>query len=326
MQSRGGPLFTFRLIPVVAGLLARHGIDGAELLEEAGVPVSAMRGEITAPLSRVQGFISRSASRLDAPLFGLDLAAALPGGAYGVAEFLMRSAPSIADALRELGEFAALINPSGQFRFAVDPQGDGRLHYSFGTERDTLGSHLNEYTIAYIVRQLGAVLGERLPLASVWFSHARSSGAEQVAAHFGCPVRFQARDCGFALTRETLARVPRTADPLLFKFLLDQARAQLSRLGALDIVSQVVRAIESRLASGELDAASVARALALSPRTMQRHLDDAGTTFRDVLAHVRDRRRAELRAGGVAEAEIARQLGFSDARAMRRSLDRLQTA
>ena len=321
MRSRGGPLFTFRLIPVIAGLLARGGVDVTELLDEAGLPLAAARGEVTAPLSRMQAFISRCATRLVAPLFGLELAAVLPGGAYGVAEFLMRSAPSIGDALHVLGDFAALINPSGQFRFVVDDSGDGRLHYSYGTERDTLGRHLNEYTIAYIVKQIGAVLGERLPLASVWFSHARAEGAEQVAAHFGCPARFQARDCGFALTRETLARAPRTADPLLFQFLLDQARTQLARLGSLDIVSQVVRALEPRLPSGELDAASVARALALSPRSMQRHLDEAGTTFRDVLAHVRERRRAELRAGSVPEAEIARQLGLSDARAMRRSLD-----
>jgi len=92
-------------------------------------------------------------------------------------------------------------------------------------------------------------------------------------------------------------------------------------MGSLDIVSQVVRALEARLQSGELDAASIARALALSPRSMQRYLDEAGTTYRDVLAHVRERRRAELSAGGVAEATIARELGFSDARAMRRSLD-----
>jgi AraC-like DNA-binding protein len=316
VRSRSGPLFTFRLIPVIAGMLARRGVDIAQLLDDAGLPLAAVRGEVTAPLSRMRDFIARCATHLESPQFGLELATALPGGAYGVAEFLVRSAPSVEAGLGVLRDFAALINPSGQFRLT-----DGRVHYSFGTERDTLGCHLNEYTIAYIVKQFGAVLGERLPLASVWFSHARSDGAEAVAAHFGCPVRFQARDCGFALTADVLARAPRTADPLLFQFLLDQARAQLARLGSLDIVSQVVRALESRLHSGELDAASVARALALSPRSLQRYLDEAGTTYRDVLAHVRERRRAELRAGGVAEPEIARQLGFSDSRAMRRSLD-----
>jgi hypothetical protein len=315
-------LFTFRLVPVIGGMLARRGLDVAELLEQAGLPLAAARGEVTAPLPRIQGFIARCAARLELDHFGIELAAALPGGAYGIAEFLVRSAPSIAAGLDVLRDFAVLINPGGRFRIEHDAAGDARVHYSFGTERDALGIHLNEYTIAYIVRQFGAVLGGPVPLANVWFAHARTDGIEPVAAHFACPVRFQARDCGFALTRDVLARVPRTADPLLFHFLHDQARAQLARLGSLDIVSQVVRAVESRLASGEVDAPSVARALALSPRSMQRHLDEAGTTYRDVLAHVRERRRAELAAGGVAEPEIARQLGFSDARAMRRSLDR----
>lgn len=320
MGTRTGPLFTFRHVPAISAMLARRGIDVTELLTAAGLPLSAARGEVTAPLSRVQHFIALSSARLAAPRFGIDLAAALPIGAYGVAEFLMRSAPTVETAIAALCEFAALINPSGRFRFEAG-DGEGRLHYSIGTERDTLGMHLNEFTIAYLVRGFAAALGGHMPTASVWFSHARRDGAEAIAQHFACPVRFQARDCGLALSREVLATAPRTADPLLFQFLLDQARAQLSRLGAVDIVTQLVRVLEMRMASGELGAAAVAGALALSPRSLQRYLEDAGTTYRHVLAHVRERRRAELRGGGVDEAEIARQLGFSDARAMRRSLD-----
>ncbi len=315
-------MFTFRQIPAIGGLLARRGIDVTGLLGETGLPLGAAHGEVTAPLSRIQAFITRCAAHLQTPLFGIELATALPGGAYGVAEFLVRSAPTVEAGIGVLREFAMLINPNGQFRFAIDDSNDeGRLHYSFGAERDTLGMHLNEYTIAYIVRQFGAVLGERLAVASVWFSHARPSGAEAVATHFGCPVRYQARDCGIALSKAVLARRPQTADPLLFQFLLDQARSQLARVGSSDIVSRVVHTLEARLQSGDLEAASIAYALALSPRTLQRHLEDAGTTYRDVLAHVRERRRAELRAGGVSDADIARQIGFSDARAMRRSLD-----
>jgi AraC-like DNA-binding protein len=302
-------------------MLARRGLDVGVLLEESRLPLAAVRGEVTAPLSRIQDFISRCAVGLESAQFGIDLATALSGGAFGVAEFLVRSAPTVETGLGVLRDFAALINPSGQFRLVSDDT-TGRLHYSFGTERDTLGMHLNEYTIAYVVRQFGAMLGEPAPLVSVWFSHARTDGAEKVAAYFACPVRFQAPDCGLEVTRESLARALRTADPLLFQFLLDQARAQLSRLGSIDIVAQVVRALESRLHTGRhLDAKSIASALALTPRSLQRYLEDAGTVYRDVLAHVRERRRAELRAGRVPDSEIASQLGFSDVRSMRRSLD-----
>lgn len=95
MRRRTGPLFTFRQVPAIGGLLATRGIDVIELLGQAGLPLTAARGEVTAPLSRIQAFITHCATRLESPLFGIELATALPGGVYGVAEFLVRSAPTL---------------------------------------------------------------------------------------------------------------------------------------------------------------------------------------------------------------------------------------
>jgi len=309
-------LFTFRLIPAIAGLLARRGVDAAALLTEHELPLDALRGEITAPLPRIQAFVAGAARAVDDDRFGLTLAASLPGGAYGTAEFLVRSAASVEEGLRVLCEFAALINPSGHFKYEA-----GRLHYGLASQRNVLGVHLNEMTLAYIVRQMAAVTEGGLPLADVWFAHLRRTGADEVSRHFGCTARFGAPDCGFALSPATLARAPRTADPLLFGFLHSQAKAQLAHVGPVDIVSQLMRVLEARLPSGEVGAAEVARAMATTSRSLQRHLAGAGTSYREVLAHVRSRRRAELQGGGIGEPEIARRLGFSDARAMRRSLD-----
>jgi AraC-like DNA-binding protein len=316
-----GVLFTYRFVPLITGMLARAGIDAATLLDEIGIPQAAMRGEITAPLGRIQKFIDRAAALLKMPLFGLDLAQAVPAGAYGVAEFLVRSANSVEAGLRVLCELAPLINPVGEFRFEVNRDGDGELHYRVAAQRDTLGCHLNEYSIAYVTRNISGVLGREIQLADVWFSHARTEHADAVAQRFRCPVRFRAADCGFTVSKAELAAVPRTADQALHDFLYAQARTQLARIGPIDIVSHVVRIIEARLPHGDVAAPAVAAAMATTTRSLQRHLGEAGTSFRDVLAHVRRRRRIELEHGGVAEAEIARQLGFADARSMRRSLD-----
>jgi AraC-like DNA-binding protein len=291
------------------------------MLDDAGLPHAAMRGEITAPLARIARFVDRAARSLGAPLFGFDLAAVVPVGAYGVAGFLLRASRDLEAAARALCEFAPLINPIGEFRFTTTPDGDGELHYRVAAQRDTLGEHLNEYTIALIVRNFGAAIGRDLALRSAWFSHARRDHADQVAQRLGCSVRFQAADCGFALAPEELAQVPRTADPALYEFLNAQARAQLAQIGPVDIVSHVVRVIEARLPHGDVSAASVAEAMATTVRSLQRHLGDAGTTYRDVLLHVRRRRRLELVHGGLAEPQIAKLLGFADARSMRRSLD-----
>jgi AraC-like DNA-binding protein len=154
----------------------------------------------------------------------------------------------------------------------------------------------------------------------VWFTHRRERNSDAVAKHFGCDVRFQARECGMAVGRTTLMRSARTSDPPLFAFLLEQARAQLSRIGSNDVVAQVMRVIEVRLARGDVGAGAVAQAMATTVRSMQRHLGEAGTTYREVLDHVRLRRFEELTRGGVAESDIARELGFADAKSMRRAL------
>jgi AraC-like DNA-binding protein len=314
-------LFTFRLIPIITNMLAQRGVDAASLLDEVGLPHAAMRGEITAPLARISKFVDRAAIALQAPVFGLDLATIVPIGAYGVAGFLLRASRDLETAAKPLCELFPLINPIGEFRYSTTDIGEGELHYRVAAQRDTLGAHLNEYTIALIVKNFGEVVGRDLVPRRAWFSHARSEHADEVARRLRCSVRFQAADCGFALGRDDLAQVPRTADPALYAFLDAQARAQLSQIGPVDIVSHVVRVIEARLPNGDVSASAVASAMASTVRSLQRHLGEAGTTFRDVLLHVRRRRRLELEHGGLSEAQIAKQLGFADARSMRRSLD-----
>lgn len=316
MATSSPVLFTFRLVPVISTALARAGIDATALLDEAKLPHAALRGEVTAPVGRIQLFVDLAARALKAPLFGLDLAAAAPPGAYGVTEFLLRACNNLEAAARVLCELAPLINPIGEFEFR-----DGELHYRVAVLKETLGCHLNEFTIALLARGFGSAVGGELAITRAWFSHARPQHADEVAKRLRCPVQFEAADCGFAISPEDLAKQPRTADPALFDFLYAQAKAQLSQVGPVDIVTHVVRVIEARLSTGDVSAPDIAKAMATTTRSLQRHLGEAGTTYRDVLAHVRRRRRLELQLGGLDEARIAKMLGFADARSMRRSLD-----
>jgi AraC-like DNA-binding protein len=104
-------------------------------------------------------------------------------------------------------------------------------------------------------------------------------------------------------------------------FLLAQAREQIASQGKGATIMQVVRVIEARISDPDLSPLTVARSLSLSQRTLQRQLADAGTTFRDLLASVRRRRRDELARKGLGAAEIAPHLGFASAKTMRRSLN-----
>lgn len=319
-SSPAGVLFSFRLVPVLSAMLARRGVDAGALLTAAGLPLDGLRGEFIAPLPRIRRFLDDVAARLEAPHLGLDLAERVPTGAYGIIEFLVRAAPTVHDGLRALCQFGPLVNPSGEFRLLDGPAGSARLHYAVAGQRDVLGSHLNEYSIAFLLRQFALVFEAPLRATEVWFAHGRRTDAEVVARRLGVSVRFHAADCGFALPASELARAPRTADPPLFEFARAQAQAQMARVGDADIITQASRVIAIRLGHGEVSAEAIASAMSLTTRTLQRHLTEAGTTFRDVLTHVRRRRQGELRQAGLDEGRVAAELGFSDARAMRRSL------
>lgn len=313
------PLFTFRQLPTVKLLLEAHPTAFDEVMRAAGFS-SVSTAEITAPLSKVQDLLERAAKRTGSAMFGLDLAERIPAGAYGVTEFVVKSAPTLRHALSGMVELSPLINPALDMRYVADDLGC-ELHFSYGAERDALGEILNEYTVAYIARQFIGVLGRPLPVSRMWFAHGRKAGHEELARRLECNVRFQAADCGFAVASNIIDEAIVSGNEALFAFLLAQGRTQLANIGKADVITQATRAIEARISDAQLNAALVASALQISQRTLQRQLGEAGTTYRNLVSMIRQRRREELARSGLDDAEIAMRLGFANAKTMRRSLD-----
>ncbi|HUS33437.1 MAG TPA: AraC family transcriptional regulator ligand-binding domain-containing protein [Kofleriaceae bacterium] len=313
------PLFTFRQLPTLSEMLGDRGIVLADVMRDAGFTEMSTT-EVTAPLSKVQKLLELSGQKLESQALGLDLADRIPQGAYGVTEFVVRTSPTVRHALTAMCELAPLINPALDMRYVADQLGC-EVRFAYAGNRDALGETLNEYTVAYIAKQFAVLLQKALPLTRAWFAHGRRQGGDEVSRRFGCSVGFQAADCGFAVAADVIAFTNPQGNEALYKFLLDQARTQLQNLGKHDVITQVTRVIEARISDADLSAATIAQALALSQRTLQRQLTDAGTSYRDLLASIRRRRRAELERAGLADAEIAPRLGFASAKTMRRSLD-----
>lgn len=321
-MSRGDPLFIFRLSPVVLGLLGRSTREQKALLSRCGLPESAAVGTITAPLSRVRQLLDEAAMRseLTQP-FGLALALAAPEGTYDTAELLVRTAPSLREGLGALARYAALINPVGRFEVRL-PRTGLELHYFVPGARDVLGIHLNEFTIAFMIQAISKVTRTPLKLRRSWFAHRDARHRAALSEHFGCEVELGASTCGFAIDRATADAPLRTADPVVFDYLERQAEARLEALGQRSYAAVVVDAIENRVGFAGADLERVARALGATGRTVQRRLDEEGTTFREVFEDARKRRSEAMLGTGASNAQIAEALGFADTRSFRRAFRR----
>jgi AraC-like DNA-binding protein len=318
----GSQLFSFRMVPAIAALLVKRGIDPRQLLREIGLPLDALTGAITAPVARIRELVERAAVLAGEPLLGLDLAAAVQPGAFGLAEFVGRFAPTVRDGLETFCASVPLVNPMIEWRYLAGKR-EHTMELSVAASRDGLGIQLNEYSVAIVLRLIDGGLHRPLGITRAWFAHPRRerAAASQVGARLGCPVTFGDASCGFSFAAEEAERAPRMADPAVFAFHVAQARDRLASIGQDDVVAHVSRAIEMRLPRGDVQIEAIASALAVTHRTLQRRLTDAGTSFRAVLAHVRRRRRAELARERIPEDKIAELLGFASVRAMRRSLD-----
>ena len=99
----------------------------------------------------------------------------------------------------------------------------------------------------------------------------------------------------------------------------------LERLpSAPDIVGRVREAIDAELRGGDPRLETVARRLAMSPRSLQRRLrEQGGVAFNDVLDEMRySAARSYLGQGDVAGAEVAYLLGFADQSSFNRAFKR----
>jgi hypothetical protein len=82
----------------------------------------------------------------------------------------------------------------------------------------------------------------------------------------------------------------RSNDPTLFSILDTHARMLLDQVpSASDLVGRVREAIQAELRGGSPQLESIAKRLAMSPRTLQRRLKDEGVLFNDLLDAMRFR-------------------------------------
>jgi AraC-like DNA-binding protein len=142
-------------------------------------------------------------------------------------------------------------------------------------------------------------------------------------AVFRCPVTFDAPESVMRIAHDDLdARLP-TANPEVAAATEHMLEAQLARLDRHDVVARLKTSILDALPSGSPTEEEIARALAMSQRTLQRRLADAGTSFGGVLdATRRDLAFHHLANPARQVSEIAYLLGFAEAASFNRAFRR----
>ena len=245
---------------------------------------------------------------------GLHMAQSIPAGALDILEYAFRSSPTVGSGLDQLARYVrAVIDRAGA---EFDILGDAPAV----TWVKPAEPHRVEFAFALIVRMAREATGVCLAPRKVHFAHRSPKSRLEHREFFRSPVRFGASSNQLLFSRKDLALPLRSADPALSKIVrrrLDKMLKQIPRKDSIG--TQVRRVLLDNLTGGELTAASIARCLALSERTLHRRLRAENTSFADILDDTRgELAKSLLLEPGIGIGEIAFLLGYSEPSAFHR--------
>jgi AraC-like DNA-binding protein len=172
---------------------------------------------------------------------------------------------------------------------------------------------LIECAFAWVLSTGRVGSGTRLSPLRIEFVEPRAH-VKAIERHFGCPVLCGAQRNAIVFRAEDAKRPFVTRNAELLSLLAPQFEEELKeRRGDEDFVEQVRVAIQQKLTGRRPSMEDIADALHVSSRTLQRRLQDAGSSFQKVLEDARHRLARHYLNNSVLELnEAAYLLGYED--------------
>ncbi len=307
---------------IVAAAAAR-GVEPARLLAAAGVdPEPLADPQYELPIS-LQQRLWHEAPRLSGDdAFGLHLASLLQPADFGGLGFAVRSSSTLGAAYARVARYLRLVHREAEVAVAV--VGDrAHVRHVSPASRPT-PRHGAEFLIA-VMAQIGRnEVGPGFRPLEARFRHTAPTGTEEHVRVFSCPVRFEQPHDELVLAREALELPFSRAEPALCEVLDRHLQELVARLPTSRTFLDDARAgLVAELRDGEPTVERLARRLRTSARSLQRRLQQEGSSLQALLAEVRSglaiRYLTEERES---IAEVAFLLGFSDVSTFHRAFKR----
>jgi AraC-like DNA-binding protein len=301
---------------VVLDYLVSHGGDIHAVLGDAAPGLNWPDSQaLRLTVEQWQGVLDRVVDHFEDPALPLRLAAEIRLRHLGLLGFLLMSSATLGAAARVLQDYECLL---GTVNETVCLIGDDGWHLEWHPLVANPSNRLIWLSLAAWVH-LGRWLCERPDLRV----QAAFRGPEPTDAAtrqlfddtFGADVRFNQPVDRISLPMDYWALPVVQANAEVHEVLRVQADAHLQALGAARInwLGHIETVVQRQLATGGLALGEVARALELSPRTLQHRLDAHGLTYRELVDRVRCREAERHLCNPLLSlTDVAMRLGFAD--------------
>ena len=308
------------LLPIVKALDSR-GVDSRALLQEAGIEEAISNDPLARlPYTQMGDVFRLAVEATNDPRFGLYASRyMLPSHIHALGSAMLASR-NLMDMCNRIERFGAFLAQTVVF-YVDTAKTETKLsaHHNVPLRPEAM-----DMFWSFVVRFMRHLYREDFNPLRVEIAQADSPGTKQAYENFfRCPVSFAHTEMALYFDTASLEQELPTASMELAQLSDQVVKDYLAKMDRDDIVSRVGSLLVANLPAGEYDKEDAARALHMSPRTLQNKLQKAGTTWRELI----DRTRYELavsylESGRYSLADITYMLGFNDTSSFSRAFKR----
>jgi len=311
--SAGMPTIASAWVKGIVRLFESVGLNVSELFRDAGVDLDAVaQHDARFDPDRISTLWELAVARSGNPYLGLAMPDVAHPGSMDVIVHLMMTCPDLLTAIERFLRYLRIVSDAAEIELVREEGGHGLTVRLIGGTRPVPRARV-DFVVVTLLNIFRWLTGLNLRPVAVDFPYPEPPDLQPYRLACRSPLRFDAPiHCIHFAQADLLAPLP-TANPALALASDRVAREYLSRLETGVIAPRVKEVVVRRLADGDPLRADIARELRLSERTLQRRLQDEGTSFHELVDATR-REMAEqyLQSGRVALTETAYLLGFAD--------------
>ncbi|MBL8742699.1 MAG: AraC family transcriptional regulator ligand-binding domain-containing protein [Myxococcales bacterium] len=300
------PFLVAQAAATIADVDARHVLGGALS--------SPPRPDEHVDIERYFEVWARAVARVKDDAFPLRVAAKSQLEDSEVFGFLAMSCETLGEAYDKTAAYRALYGAGARWEQSDEPKEARLIWYPWpGSHRDAGYRAAMDFGMADMansVRRLGRS-GPR-PVA-VHLCHAAPANIAPYREFYGVDPKFNAKlyELVYApgLRDEPIA----TFNSKLRNYFDEECKKLAVVLGGGSTVAQVRKVLMASMNGGDTSIEATAKALAMSPRSLQRRLADEGSRYNDLLAEIRaELAKRYLARGTISVTEVAYLLGFAE--------------
>lgn len=306
--------------------LDSRGCDAKDLLRRAGIdPALLQEPNGRTPVAGMSRLWHLAVEATGDPCLGLKVSAFVQPATFHSLGLALLASQDLEDALQRSARFSRIVSNAVDVRIERVPDGVKQV-VEWRAEGPIVEESIDlmmASTVKMGLMLLGIDPQAPRPIELRLRRSATPDMREQFAAHFRCPIHFDADENSLFIPRAWMDLPLPMANPVLARQNDLVVMEYLSRFDGARVAERVRAELISRLPAGEPARSQVASALNLSEKTLQRRLREEGTGYQQILDEIRrDLAQQYLREGPVSVCEVTFRLGFSDQSSFTRAFRR----